>query len=172
MHCSWHTRGGTDSFTMYIPREFLRTNVRHRGCDPIIIVVVLKLENCDILNGSLAQALQFWSLVITIPVWCRDPQGSPMKFASDVYYVKSMGTKVITQQFYPCTWRFCTSSVLCLSRYIRCCNMMYNMTWCNNWSAYRRGTGSTFSNANCCCLQLHFVHSYPQKFQVSLSKLN
>ena len=90
-----------------IPCDFLHTNacwlVSLRSWSHI--VAVLKLKNCDILKGSLAQALQFWSLVTTIPVWCWDIWGSPMK-ASNVYYVKSMGTKVMTQHFCPCTWRF------------------------------------------------------------------
>ena len=95
-----------------IPHDFLHTIARRLASSRSWphIVAVLKLKNCNILKGSPAQTLQFWSLVTTIPVWCKDARGSPMKIAAKVYNVKSMGTKMITQHFRPCTWHFHTSS--------------------------------------------------------------
>ena len=57
---------------------------------------MLKLKNCY--NIPLAQTLNTLVL-ITIPVWCGDPRGATMKIAAEVYYVKSMGTKVMSQHF-------------------------------------------------------------------------
>ena len=91
-----------------IPRDFLHTNAHQLASSRLWPHMVAAL-NCDMFNGSLAQTLQFWSLVTTILVWCRDPQGSPMKVAAKVYFVKSEN-KVMTQYFWPCMWHFHTFS--------------------------------------------------------------
>ena len=74
------------------------------------IVPVLKLKNCGILKGSLAQTLWFWSLVTFILVWIGDPEGSLLKITIKVYYAKSTGIKVMTQHFSWGTWCIRTSS--------------------------------------------------------------
>ena len=50
---------------------------------------MLKLKNCGIPKGFLAQAL--WLLV--------DPEGSPSKIAIEVHYVKYVGIKMMTKHF-------------------------------------------------------------------------
>ena len=96
-----------------IPCDFLHTNVRRLMSSRswLYIVAVLKVKNCDVLKGSLAETLQFWSLVISILVWYRNPRGSPMKKAPKVYCVKFYwNKKVMTQHLCLCTWCFRTSS--------------------------------------------------------------
>ena len=104
-------------WSLCLPRGGTKPLIFHvTFCIPMCVIKVMTLYRCCVEAwelGSLAQALQFWLLVTSTPVWYRDPWGSPMKTTSNVYYVKSMGTKVITQHFCPCTWCFRTSSGAC-----------------------------------------------------------
>ena len=91
------------------------------------MVAVLKLRNCDILKWSLAQTLQFWLLVTTISVWCRDPQGSPMKNCHWNLLCKVYGNKSDDSAFFvhacdtfiPPLWcmcgRICFSASFCIT---------------------------------------------------------
>ena len=54
---------------------------------------MLKLKSCRTPKGSLAQTLQFRSLIIVMPFLLGDPKGSPSKIAIEVHYVKYMGDK-------------------------------------------------------------------------------
>ena len=60
------------------------------------MVAVLKLKNCDILKGSLAQTSVLIASHNHTNLVYGSPGGPPMKIAVEVYYVKSMGTNVMT----------------------------------------------------------------------------
>ena len=64
---------------------------------------MLKLKNGGILKGSLA----FRSLVL---IACHNYTTFVWVFSAEGYYGMSMGIKVTTQRFCPCTRRFRTSS--------------------------------------------------------------
>ena len=86
-------RGGMKSSIFHVT-----TNPRHQGRVPIQLLCLEGKKQRD------PQGFTSLTVVVSIAcpihiVWNRNPGGSPLKITIKVYYVKSMGIKVRTQQF-------------------------------------------------------------------------